>query len=144
MKTKTFQLLFLAVLFIAAFSCTKKDEVKPSKTSILTAKPWILTKVEAAGINVTDAYLDDCDKDDTEKFNTDHTIYENIGTVKCDKDDVNSTGQWSLKENDTVLSITFFGKTIEGKITELTATTLKLSAKDEDTGATIIITFVVV
>ena len=69
---KNLKLFSLALLLLVAFSCKDKDKVEPNKTALLTtAKGWTLTKIEAAGQDVTSSMQDDCDKDNVTTFKTD-------------------------------------------------------------------------
>jgi hypothetical protein len=132
----------LAVLFTASvvFSC-KKDDESPSKTALLTAKNWTVLKYEMGGFDVTADFRDDCDADDFTKFSTDGTYVDNVGTVKCDVDEVNGSGTWKFKENETILNLDPSDEDAEDwKLVQLTSTSMKLSHHDDDVDMDLVVT----
>lgn len=91
--------LFLLFLCSAAFTACKKDK---DESVALTKENLAGTyKLTASTINGADvmAQMDDCEKDDLFKFNTDGT-YENVDAgAQCGTDD---GGTWTLPGNNTI------------------------------------------
>ena len=76
------------------------------------------------GVVVTDLYnyLEDCQKDDIMRFNSNGSITQDEGTTKCEPDDPQTTdmGSWILIENDQKVRITQpGGDSFEGTIITL-------------------------
>jgi hypothetical protein len=147
MKKLTTPILYL--LFIAAIlvGC-KDDEGKSSKTDLLTAKSWHITKWEATfqgnTEDVTDEFSDGpCDNDDSSKFHKDGKYEEKTGAQKCDVDDEDSTGTWAWKDNETKITINIDGDVTDATLVSLTSSTLKVSLTGGDLapGVTLTITF---
>ena len=78
------------------------------------------------GTQISDFYaqLDNCSKDDLEKYNTNNTVTYDEGPTKCDPTDPQTqTSPWSFNSDETIL-------TVDGesyKILTLTSTQLKMS-----------------
>lgn len=106
-----------------AFSCKEKaDSPAPktetpaaTKTDMLTAKMWDLTSFSVAGANILPAD-DECEKDDFYKFSAatsaalTGTVIMNVGALKCEEGDVNSTGTWMMNTEQTQITITAPGE----------------------------------
>ncbi|MBF9235968.1 lipocalin family protein [Hymenobacter sp. BT683] len=122
--------VLLAAMAVLTVSCKKDSEATPSltKTDLLTAKSWRLTDVKLGGQSFY-AFLDDCDKDDFIKFNTNKSATYDQGALKCDQTEPQTaTGTWEFTTNETKLKITDpAGDVEEGTITTLNATSLVLS-----------------
>ena len=130
-----------------ALSACKKDASPVSKTDLLTASQWKMTAFtvdpgfpifDALG-NITgystDMYssMESCSKDDTFKFNSDNSVKFDEGASKCDSSDPQSTsGTWSLKTNETILSLIDNGSAQDYTIMELTARILKMKYTQTD------------
>ncbi len=129
MKTISRSILFVSIAALLAVSC-KDDDAKPSNTDLLTAKSWTVTSVTANGIDATDKFSDDCDKDDSTKFGKDGKVTNDNGSVKCGSSEpqTEESGTWAFESNETKLKITSKGGDVEMyDIDELTATSLKVS-----------------
>ncbi len=120
--SKILSLLTLLLLFVVS-SCNKEEETK-SLSAYLTAGNWKVTAmtvspgIEYGGAIITDFYslmTEDCSKDDWIKFNTNGSITEDEGTLKCDDDDPQQTtnGSWTLNESTSTLTISYPGETSE-------------------------------
>jgi len=149
MKTTITARLMILVTFIVTisfFSC-KDDEDSPSKTDLISKNTWKVTAftVDPAypifdeNWNITGysndvfATMDDCSKDDTFKFNSDNTLKLDENASKCDPSDPQtSTGTWSFKSNEAILSFTIDGDTQDFTILELTESVLKLKYSETD------------
>jgi hypothetical protein len=133
-------LMIAALAFLTVSSCKKEDEKTTtptkSKTELLTAKAWKMTAMTInpgitpvpGGPTITDlfSFLDACEKDNTEKYNTGGTGVTDEGATKCDPADpqtVNFT--WAFASNETKL--VFDGDS--GDILQLDETTLKVAAQ---------------
>lgn len=120
----------MAALALVFASACKKDDDK-SRTDLLTQPEcWSITKIEVYDAT-TDRWfpdqIDDCDKDDCYKFNTDGTYVFNEGLVKCNPDDPETyTGDWSLSADETELTYGVGGINLTQSIVELTEGTLVL------------------
>lgn len=131
------KLFFLSLIVISFASSCKKDE-DPTRTELLTNKPWKITaQVVNPGIDfgngtvITNIYdlISDCDKDNTNKFNTDKTMLYDAGALKCSANEPQSvvSGTWSLNSDETIISITEDGDTFNATILELNDNTFKIS-----------------
>ncbi|SHI35292.1 Lipocalin-like domain-containing protein [Hymenobacter daecheongensis DSM 21074] len=110
---KNSSLLLGALLLAVPFTACKKDDDKaPSKADTLTAKSWQLTAstitiVEPGSPTTTeDAYkaLDDCEKDNFMKFNSNKVLELNEGKTKCQTSDPQvQSGSWDINADQTKL-----------------------------------------
>src|SRR3954468_20177940 len=141
MKRNFLNILILLALVSTISSCHNNDEAKPSKTSLLTAKSWVISKFEFGGNDLT-SEMDDCDTDDSILFKANGTLIQDVGTIKCDDTEVNSGGTWKFKTNETIITIHPDGEDmLDWKILELTSSTFKLSHFDNDVDQDLVITF---
>jgi hypothetical protein len=131
-------LLLIVSLFLATLSCKKDDA--PTKKDLLTGKNWILTAetvspaIDYDGILVTDLYaqMDDCDKDDINKFNANGTYTFEEGATKCDVNDpqIYDAGTWAFNSDQTILVLTSPSEgTKNAEIIELTSSKCVISQK---------------
>lgn len=103
MKTTILSLSLLALL--AATSCKKdKEEMTPlTKESI--AGNYILTQATAQSgsseRDVTEFFLEDCERDDIIQFKTDMTFEVTDNGVQCDPP-TEETGPWALPGNNKI------------------------------------------
>ena len=127
--------IFLSLGVIAALSGCKKSDESPattSRTDLLTAKSWRLTTatVTVGGAPVASSTLiQDCNKDDTFKFNADKTLVQDAGAIKCNTSDPQTqTGTWSLNSDQTKLTISIPNSPLNGEaeVRELTTSTLRI------------------
>lgn len=139
-----------------ALSACKKDAASPSNTDLLCASKWKITAFtvdpgfplfDALG-NImgysTDMYssMESCSKDDNIKFNSDNNVNYDEGASKCDSSDPQSTsGTWSFKTNETILSLIDNGSSQDYTIMELTASSLKM--KYTQTGGSVSYAFII-
>lgn len=137
---------FFSLLIL--LSACNKDEDSPSKTDLLTAKKWSISKIEVkapgttTNIDVTKEFSEACESDDITIFYKDGKIENKTGTSKCDSDDIDETGTWAWKENETKISTTIDGDTSEVTVVELTSGTLKVKSNDPSLIGELTITFV--
>lgn len=113
MKTRTF---FLAASFISVLtfsSCSKKDKIDPpSKTDLLTAKPWVIQKNETREnggpwINVW-PFEPACEQDDKWIFSNNMSVTLNTSALACSGELPNNNYdvlRWSFSNNETELVI---------------------------------------
>jgi hypothetical protein len=154
-------LLFLVVVTVAGFlsGCKKKDDAKPlSKAELLastTSKKWKLIALTAATPlgsfdlfdknNLSQVYLEDCQKDNVYIFYADKKYEEDEGATKCDSTDPQKadSGTWSISADETKLTISSSGGGAGGvtdgdmTIKELSSTTLKGEAAETISGVTV-------
>lgn len=129
MKTYSRALLSLSFsLLLILSACKDDDDPKASKTELLTAKSWKMTKVKAMGV---EGEPDACDKDDTYTYNTDKSYKQDEGATKCDSDDPQTlTGTWSFNSSETIITSTVVESGIsisyDQEIIELSSSTLKV------------------
>jgi len=138
--------LSIAALMIVALGC-KKEEAAPAattttttttpaktKTDYLTESSWKLKAltvspaINISGTAITDWFsqLDACDKDDTEKYNTNGSFSVDEGTTKCDPNDPQTTtGTWVFNPDQTILTVTYKGTSTSYNISDLNASTFK-------------------
>ncbi len=133
-RLSPFVVLLTSVLIIT--SCSKKDDPK-SRTDLLTAKSWTMTKLEimAVGTTYTDvtSTIEDCDKDDINTYSKAFVYKFDAGKNDCDGDKQTETGKWAFKDGEKTLSITVGSTTADLPIESLSATTLTIK-KTEDIG----------
>ncbi len=148
---QTFRFLIFSLLSLNLLlsSCSKDEEELSMKTVLLTKSAWKMTGYtvdpgypifDNQG-NITgssnDIYtmLEDCEKDDTHKFNADKSMVTDEGMTKCNNGDPQKTnGTWSFNADETTLTISEDGYTQTISILELTSTVLKLKSTETDDG----------
>ena len=127
-------LLFLGTIAVLS-GCKKSDEspaTASSRTDLLTAKSWRLAAVTvtANGLPVpSSVFIEDCDKDDTFKFNADKTLVQDAGASKCNTSDPQTqAGTWAFNSDQSKLTIAVPNSPLngDGDIKELTATSLHI------------------
>jgi hypothetical protein len=135
MKKILFATLILSSLFIGCSKDDTDDVKQPTKTELLTAHYWQTTALTIdpplsfGGTSISDIYaqLDNCEKDNIEKYNTNNTIIFDEGATKCDPADPQTqTLPWSFNSDETIL-------TVDGesyKVLTLTSTQLKVSISE--------------
>jgi hypothetical protein len=149
------KLTLLLLSTVALGACKKDSENTPtlSKTELLTNHSWKQSSiVVTVAITGQAAYpldlLDECNKDDSYKFNTNLGLVVDAGTDKCDSSDPQKeTGSWALSNGDRNLTIKLPGQVFpfnELNINELSAKTLRVSGSQSVNGSsyTIDATFV--
>ena len=111
------------LLTFSPFACKKKDEPAPqTKKDLLTAKPWNFKSLTLNGMDGS-SQVKECEKDDTQKFNSDGTYSYTDAGVKC-QDPGDDTGTWKFAQNESLLVLDS-DDTL--KIEELTPTTFRFS-----------------
>jgi hypothetical protein len=121
-------LSLLLIASVALLSSCGDDDPKPkSKTELISAHVWKITKLKVDG---QEGEPETCDKDDEFTFEADGD-YKEVENVKCEPDDAASTtGTWQFKSNETVVAVSIsdsgFTITLDKEIVELTETTLKV------------------
>lgn len=110
MSRSTLKLLpFLLLVLFSTNSCKKKNDQK-SKTELLTQKNWYLKDLELrSGTSGTwgsiFGLVDDCDKDNFTKFNTNNKGIDDAGTLKCGSEPQTYQYDWFFLENETKISV---------------------------------------
>jgi len=139
-------LLFLGMAALGACSKNSEPAPPPSRTDLLTTPKWKLTggTISVAGVPLPiSAFIGTCYNDDTFKFNTDKTVLNDAGTVKCNATDPQTqTGSWSFANSDqTQMQLTVPSTPLNGTfdIKELTSNSLRLTGTLS--GATVDVTF---
>jgi hypothetical protein len=118
MKSIKYLVLFVFALTLTVSSC-KKDETK-TKKEMLTAKSWKMSSIKINGVA---GVIEDCEKDDIITIAANGTTSSNRGAIKCDPNETNSTGTWTLSDDEKYLTVD--GSTFT--IIELTGSKLVLS-----------------
>ncbi len=122
---KQLTLIIAALAFLTISSC-KKDEEKKSKTDYLTSSPWKIKSIVVNGIDGT-AFLEACEKDDTQKYNVGGAGLFSEGATKCDPADPQTEPfTWAFAASESQLVID--GET--AIINTLDANTLALQISD--------------
>jgi hypothetical protein len=132
-------LSLVAILIIAGLSSCHKDDPKPLSKTDLISRTWKVTGTTVNGIDIFSS-TPACQKDDLWKFTKNGTITFDEGATKCDPSDPQTeTSNWSFTENETKIKLTSLdgSSTETDTLTELTATTLKISTVDTSTGTPI-------
>jgi hypothetical protein len=119
--------LHVSLLLFLTVSC-KEDDPAPTKTDLLTSKPWKLIYLKLLDI---ESQPKDCAKDDIYIFNKDKTSTQDEGPTKCNPNDPQVIAQnWSFNPDETLLTLTAgtgsASFTIDKQITELTSSSLKV------------------
>lgn len=102
--------LLIPILFIgfltANFSCQKEPVIK-TNTDLLTQASWKTITVETDAGTGTYAVdpMEDCEKDDITKFNTDFTVTNRAG-VKCDPSEEDDSAKWAFSADEKTITIT--------------------------------------
>jgi hypothetical protein len=131
---KKLSMIIALVAFTLSFSACEKDDEKPSKTAMLTAKTWKMTGFTVdptvdlfdTGVEITNIYNQQpCFHDDTRKFDKSGTFTADEGTVKC-YDVQTETGSWVFNPEETVITISADGESVSAQIIELSSTKLKV------------------
>jgi hypothetical protein len=139
-------LLCLAIVSLGACKKDSEPVATPSRTDLLTTPKWKLSTGTVSGGGLTlpiSTIVTACYNDDTFKFNTDKTVVNDAGTVKCNATDPQTqTGSWSFSNSDqTQLQLTVPNTPLNGAfdIKELTSNSLRLTGTLS--GATVDVTF---
>jgi hypothetical protein len=137
-------ILNLLTLTVLLSACKKDDQV-PTKTELLTKGVWKMTAYTVdpefaifdnngnmtGTTNDMFATMEDCEKDDTNKFNTDKTMVADEGATKCDSSNPQMTSMvWSFNADETALNISDDGDAIILSILELTDKVLKVKSTE--------------
>jgi len=112
-----------------------------TKTDLITGKTWKLTAATVSpkmqGMEDMFAMMEDCEKDNTIKYNKDKSVVMNEGAQKCDMmDPQTKTGAWTFSSDEAVL-------TVDGKnytLVNLSSNQLKTSYKMDMSGTAYTIT----
>lgn len=133
-------------------SCSDDDDTtttptptpQPTKTELITAKNWKLTKqmVSINGSPESDftQFYDACELDNLHKFATTGAFTIDEGATKCNASDpqINSTGTWMFTNNEAKLKITEGADVTEVEIMELSASKLVVKESVTDQGMTFV------
>jgi len=123
--------LFLAIAVV--FGACKKEETKTQK---LCGKYWISTAITISppiivnGTPITDFFsqLDQCWKDDLQKFDENGTYTFDEGASKCSVNDPQTVlGTWSFNSGETIATVSWGGATRSYTILELSSSRLVAS-----------------
>ena len=137
MKKKiTATLLATLSIFIIGLSSCKKDE--DSAKDKFQNKDYYLTnsiEMENNVVVATYADLDQCEKDDFIRLNSNNTGYYSEGLTKCDPSDEQITNfTWSLSNDDKQLYVVIFFFNVSFNILQNDGTTLRLSTTSIEDG----------
>lgn len=107
-------LLSITLLSIVMAGCKKEETtVSKSKTELLCAHYWKVVSLtvnpplDLDGTPVSNLLeiMEDCQKDDLVKYNTDKTLIYDEGDTKCDPSSPQTSGgSWEFKSNETILT----------------------------------------
>jgi len=131
------KILFTAIILSSFFVGCKKEEGKPAtaqtKIQLLTANNWTLTALVASTPGVPDlnmfGFVENCNKDNFIKFNTNFSFVTDEGATKCDPTDPQTeTDIWSFGPSESTIIMDGDSQKIEN----LDATQLKLSSTEVD------------
>ena len=150
-QTHRFFIISLLSLTLIFSSCSKDEEELSQKTELLTKSAWKMTAYTVepgfptfdnegnitGSTNDIFAMLDNCEKDDTHKFNSDKSLITDEGMTKCDSSDPQKTnGTWIFNVDETSLTITEEGESQIVTIVELTQSVLKIKSTETEEGMT--------
>ncbi len=128
--TKSVTLLLLAA---TTFTACKKDKDK-SRTDLLTEKEWLYVANGRDDNNdgilqEDEKNLEDCEVDDSFKWNADGTVESRDNTIRCGSGDATDIFTWKFQNNETEVVLSS-GRLI--KIKTLTETTLEITSEELD------------
>jgi hypothetical protein len=126
MKLPIFRLLFLFLVLPLGLASCKKDDPEPTNTDLVVAHEWQGDRVLVNNIDVSsrpeiiDMLLDIKSTRLTLRRDGTYTaVYQQAGTTQT------STGNWSFKENETIIYFDLLG---DLQIQRLTTTNMDLIA----------------
>jgi hypothetical protein len=131
---KMLAILMVCSGMLATVACNKDDDDDNKSTEELLTAPscWKLVKSEGFDPSTNtwvEEALENCDKDDCQKFNSDKSISFDEGATKCDPSDPQSyTGTWSLSADNKQLTLTALGLSFPQTIVEINSGKLVLEA----------------
>lgn len=141
MKKRTgLALIILAALVTIIPACEKDDDntTPKTKTELITQASWKFSSLTVAGINAN-AFVDDCQKDNTFTFASNGTGIMDEGPTKCDPADPQTSNfTWAFQANETQLFVSaplFAGGSSSFQIQGLTETQLILSQQIDFNGS---------
>jgi len=132
---------FLAIATVFT-SCSKEDDndekdTPKTKTELLTVSKWKMTAftVNPAVDGQTDLYasMEDCEKDDTFKFNTNGTYTSYEENNICEDSEPQESGTWSFNSTKTEL---LMDNDLIFTIVSLTDSKCVISMQREEEGTT--------
>jgi hypothetical protein len=114
MKTN-FNPSILILLIISLIFTECKKEATKTKTELLCSSKWVMKSFKVnpgidmgGGFIIYDYYslYDSCEKDDTEKYETNGFGISDVGADKCDSlNPQTRLFTWSFKNNETILNL---------------------------------------
>ena len=131
---KKFRLLILLVPVFFLLNSCKKDN--PSRTDMLAGKYWINTActidppIMVGTTPITDFFsqMNQCDRDDLQKFDANGIYTFDEGVSKCATNDPQtSTGTWAWNSTETIATVTIGAGSRSYTVLELSSS--KLVAK---------------
>lgn len=150
-KAYRLAILYLISLMILMSACRKDEDNQKSRIGLLTTSTWKLIsysvdppfKTYDNDGNPTGtssdyyAFMGDCQKDNTQKFNTDNRLEIDEGLNKCLSEIPQKTyGTWSLSSDETILTTILLSYTQSLTILELTSERLKVTWTETWVGKT--------
>lgn len=138
--TQSVSLLLLATASLTACKKDKDDDKakENTRTELLTEKAWVY--VDQGRDDNNDGILskeesdfEECQTDDSFKYNTDGTLTDRDNTNRCRIDAETKTFQWVFQNNDTEIVLSS-GKLL--KIKTLNETTLECTSEWMDGSST--------
>ena len=136
---RTFKTLLFIVAASLLITACKKDKNKKSNTELLTAKAWVILKLEEkeGSGNWQDYFflVEDCSKDDTWEFNTDKSLDLTEGNTACSgysPNEIYDSTTWDFVDNESKLRIEDDVLLIE----KLDESTLIISVQETSGGVT--------
>lgn len=129
---KTYLNAAVSLLLIASVvllsSCGGDDPKPKTKTEIISAQPWKLTRIKVTvGSTSQEGDPEACTADDVHTFEADGDYRFDEGATKCDPDDPQSSnGKWEFNTDETVIRITQGGLTFNQTILEFSETKMRV------------------
>jgi len=106
MKSISHFILAVTLLLIVA-SCKKDSKEDLTPRGILTSHGWKVASMTQLN-NIIPGYdyeIADCRLDDCMIFKSDGTYKTNIGSIKCNNNETEKTGTWSLSEDGNIFTL---------------------------------------
>lgn len=149
--THQLSIVLIAAILFAACKPNNDDDAAPakSKKEILITGKWKATGfvavTDTAGKTSTEDWFKDmepCEKDNFLTFNSDGTVTNDEGPLKCDPGDPQtySGGTWELMNNDAQMKLVDGTDIQTADVIELNDNTFKLSMKETLSNGTLTLT----
>ena len=146
------QVAMMGIVLMVFNGCKKDSDdavspASPTKTEMLTEKPWKLTAstISPAMMGMTNLYsiMASCELDNTLKFNSDasKTLVQDEGATKCNSMDPQQiSGSWQLNSAETEVVVNLNSQSDTYALQSISTTSLRVAVTTVISGTTYTIT----